>query len=177
MADSVETIPCFHAMAVFACKGNRFYRVYVRPDELVFIWAGSVGEGLAGIQAASMQGGIVGALVGAALKAAMDPSKKNAARGDLLDTTPLERLIDDNPKNMRAPIGGFTEVRIKKRSGRHAWMYSDHGHQALLYLRHQPLGKYVIGIASAEDVRVAMQELPRVLGDVYKAEIDPPGRG
>ena len=65
-------------------------------------------------------------------------------------------------------------MRIAKRSDRHARAYSDHGHQALLYLRHNTLGKYKLGIVSAADVRVAMNELPRVLGNVYKAEIEPP---
>jgi hypothetical protein len=166
MAETTETPPYFHALAVFACKSNRLYRVYVRPDELVLIWAGSGTEGMIGAQVT----------LGELGKAALDPSDKNAARRMVLDRTPLEKLIDDHPKNMRAPVGGFTEVRIGKRSNRHARVYSDHGHQALLYLRHQALGKYLLGIASAADVHVAMTELPRVLGDVYKAEIEPPER-
>lgn len=40
--------PYFHALATFFCKSNRLYRIYVRPDELVFIWAGKGGEGTAG---------------------------------------------------------------------------------------------------------------------------------
>jgi hypothetical protein len=107
--EPVETIPYFHALVVFACKSKKLYRVYVRPDALVFIWAGS-----------------------------------------------------------------GTEVRIGKLSDGHARMYSDHGHQALLYLRHHSLGKYLLGVASAADVRVVMKELPRVLGDVYSAELEPP---
>jgi hypothetical protein len=182
MSQAGETIPYFHAMAVFACKGNRFYRIYVRPEELVFIWAGSGGEGLAGAAHASRSvspaSGLVGAVLAAvlapAMKAVLDPAKKNAARREVLDSTPLEQLIGDNPKNLRAPIDGFTEVRIRKRSDRHARMTSDHRHQAILFLRHQSLGKYVLGIASAADVRVAMTELPRVLDDVYKAEIELP---
>jgi len=51
MVEPVEPNPHFHALAVFACKSNRFYRVYVRSDELVFIWAGSGTEGMLGAQA------------------------------------------------------------------------------------------------------------------------------
>jgi hypothetical protein len=68
----------------------------------------------------------------------------------------------------------FTEVRIAKRADRHARSYSDHGHQALLYIRHDPLGKFLLGIATAADVQVAMKELPRVFPNIYKAEIEPP---
>jgi hypothetical protein len=77
---------------------------------------------------------------------------------------------------MRAPLSGFTEVRIGKRSDRHARVYSDHRHQALLYVRHQELGKYLMGIATMEDVQVAMTELPRVLGPVCRVEIKWPER-
>jgi hypothetical protein len=174
MTENVETIPYFHAMAVFACKGNRLYRIYVRPDDLVFIWAGSGGEGMAGLAAVGRNQGALGYAASKLLTSALDPTLKNDARQDVLDETPLDRLIDDNKKNFRAPVSGFTEVRIGKRSDRHARMYSDHRHQALLYLRHKPLGKYRLGIASAADVRVAMRELPRVLGAVYKAEIPLP---
>ena len=160
----MDTPPYFHALAVFACKSNRLYRVYVQPDELVFIWAGSGTEGMLGARVT----------LGEGAKAALDPSKKNNARLEVLDSTPLKQLIDDHPKNMRAPISGFTEVRIGKRSNRHARVYSDHAHQALLYLRHQTLGKYLLGITTAADVRLAMHELPQLLGDVYKAEIEPP---
>jgi hypothetical protein len=176
MAEPTDPTPYFHALAVFACKSNRLYRVYVRHDELVFIWAGSGTEGMLGAQAAAGSGGLIGAAIGGAVQAALDPSKKNAARLAVLDSTPLERLIDDHPKNMRAPARGSTEVRIGKRSNRHARVYSDHAHQALLYLRHRELGRYLLGFASAADVRVAMRELPRVVGDVYAAEIEPPER-
>lgn len=174
MSEAAETVPYFHAMAVFACKPNRFYRIYVRPEELVFIWAGSGGEGMAGVAAVSRRTSPAAALIGGAMQAVLDPSRKNALRAQVIESTPLDQLIGDHKKNLRAPIDGFTEVRIRPRSDRHARLTSDHGHQALLIVRHKALGKYVLGIASVADVRVAMEELPRVLGDVYSAEIEPP---
>ena len=103
---------------------------------------------------------------------ALDPSQKNAARQAVLDSTPLEHLFTDDARNLRASNNEFNEVRIGLRSERHARAYSDHGHQALLYLRHRSLGKYRLGIASEEDVHIAMRELPRVLGDVCQVEIE-----
>src|SRR6266436_5336380 len=70
----------------------------------------------------------------------------------------------------RMPPGG--RCWIGPRSERHARMYSDHGHQALLHLRHASLGKYRLGIASVEDVAIALRELPRVLGEVCRVEIE-----
>lgn len=164
--------PYFHALAVFACKRNRLYRIYVRPDELVFIWAGSGMEGMAGAHAAGAAHGLLGVLLGMLIAKAMDPSKKNAARKAVLDNTPLDQLVDDHPKNLRATLDEIEEVRIAPRSDRHARMCSDHEHQALLYLRHRFLGKYRLGIASVEDVRVAVKELPAVLGDRCQVEVE-----
>jgi hypothetical protein len=168
----VESPPFFHALAVFACKSNRLYRIYVRPDELVFIWAGAGMEGVAGARAAGTSGGLVGALVGSLMANLMDSTQKNQARKAVLDGTPLEQLIGDDARNLRASINEFEEVRIGPRSERHARTYSDHGHRALLVLRHQSLGKYRLGLQTDEDVRVALRELPRVLGKVFQNEID-----
>lgn len=164
--------PYFHALAVFACKSNRLYRIYVRPDELLFIWAGSGMDGVAGAQAGAAAFGLVGALLGVLLAKALDTTKKNAARKEALDGTSLDRLVVDHPKNLRAPLREFEEVRIGPRSERHARMYSDHAHQALLHLRHRTLGKFRLGIASVEDVEMALTVLPRVLGQVCRVEIE-----
>jgi hypothetical protein len=166
----MDNIPHFHALAVFACKGNRLYRIYLRSNELVFIWAGKGGEGLAGARAVAQRGGLASVL-GNALQTALDPSKNNNARRDVLDQTPLDQLVSDHPNNLRAPVEGFEEVRICPRSDGHARAYSDHQHQALLRLRHRTLGKYRLGIASLHDTQVALSELPRILGDRCHVEI------
>ena len=170
--DFSKPTPYFHALAVFACKRNRLYRIYVRPDELVAVWAGSGMEGIAGAHGGAGQFGLIGALIGLLIAKALDPSKKNATRKEILDTTPLEQLRGDDPRNLRAPIDGFEEVRIGPRSGWHAANYSDHDHKALLTFRHKTFGKFQLGIASVEDVKIAIEELPRVLGEVCRIEIE-----
>jgi hypothetical protein len=50
MAERTGTPPYFHALAVFTCKRNRLYRIYVCPDELVLISAGAGAEGMAGAE-------------------------------------------------------------------------------------------------------------------------------
>jgi hypothetical protein len=50
MSTSADRPPYFHALAAFVCKRNRLYRIYVRADELLFIWAGNGSEGTAGAQ-------------------------------------------------------------------------------------------------------------------------------
>jgi hypothetical protein len=172
---AMENVRYFHALAVFACRANRLYRIYLRPHELVFIWAGKGGEGLAGARAVSQRGGLHSVL-GNALHTALDPAKKNDARRDVLDGTPLDLLVSDHPNNLVAPVEGFEEVRICPRSDRHARISSDHHHQALLRLKHRTLGKYRLGIASLDDTRVALTELPRILGNRCCVEIQWPER-
>lgn len=160
----------FHALACFYCKRNRFYRIFIRPDELVFIWAGNGSEGLAGARAVAARGG-VGALLGKTLESAIDPSKKNHRRLEVLNHTQLDQLIGDHPDNIRTSIADIEQVRIRPRSDDHARAFSDHGHQARLFLWHRTLGKYRFGIASLHDTQVAFKELPRVLGDRCRVEI------
>jgi hypothetical protein len=74
---TTDNAPFFHALAVFACKANRLYRIYVRQGELVFIWAGRGGEGLAGARAVSQRGGLY-TLLGGAMQLAFNPSKSRS---------------------------------------------------------------------------------------------------
>jgi hypothetical protein len=115
---------------------------------------------------------LLGALLAAGIAAALDPTTKNAARMAVLDRTPIEELIDDHRKNLRAPINEFDEVRIRPYSRWHAAMSSDHEHHAVLVLRHQTLGKYRLGIRSVADVAIAVRELPPVLGAVCRVEVE-----
>lgn len=185
----MDDTPYFHAKAAFACKANRLYRIYVRRQELVFIWAGKCGEGLAGVRAMSrahsrmpwfMPGfaieGMLYSLLGKGMEKFMDPTETNRSRGQKLDRTPLAHLIPDHSANLRAPTGGFEEVRIGARSDRHAHAYGDHGHQALLHIRHRRFGKLRLGLCSIEDVHAAMDLLPKVLGTRYRVDIARPLR-
>ena len=47
----------FHALACFLYQRNRLYRIFIRPDELVFIWAGNGSEGLVGARSVAARGG------------------------------------------------------------------------------------------------------------------------
>lgn len=179
----MEEVPYFHALATFACKANRLYRIYVCRHELVFIWAGKGGEGMAGARFVSRaRAGAVGVegllsrALGKGLERWLDPARRNEDRGQQLDRTPLARLIADHPANVRLHIGGFQEVRIGARSDHHARAYSDHGHQALLHIRHRKLGKLRLGLSSVEDVHLAMDHLPRVLGTRVRVDTVRPMR-
>lgn len=52
----MEGMSCFHALAAFACKSNRLYRVYAQLHQLIFIRSGSGSEGLTGARVVSRMG-------------------------------------------------------------------------------------------------------------------------
>jgi len=164
----------FEATAVFFVRKNRLYRIFIRSDELVFIWAGSGSEGLAGARRVRrMRGGLEG-LMAAGLEKLLDPSQKNAARQTVLNTTQLPQLLNNHPKNLRFSLRGMTEISILPRSDGHARAFSDHEHQAIMRVVHESLGNYKLGIRTVHDVEVAMRELPKLLGNRFRAEIDIP---
>lgn len=79
----MEEVPYFHALATFACKANRLYRIYVGRHELVFIWAGKGGEGMAGARFVSRaRAGAVGVegllsrALGKGLERRLDPARQ-----------------------------------------------------------------------------------------------------
>lgn len=183
MSDVVTSDTYFDALACFYCKRNRLYRIFLCPDELVFIWAGVGLEGVAGARAAAARGrasaspaGVIGVLVGDVLESALDSTKTNLARLDKLRHAPLEELINDHPQNMRMTIADCEQVRIRPRSDAHARAFGDHAHQARLFIRHRTLGKYRLGISSVRDTQVACTELPAIFGDKCRVEIEWPER-
>lgn len=182
-AHTDEDVPSFHALAAFACKANRLYRIHVRHHELVFIWAGRGSEGLRGAQAVGRAGSgarlldaLVARVVGTGMASLLDSSTANRARREVLDRTPLDRLMRDHPANVRMHTGGFEEVRLGPRSDRHARAYGDHEHQALLHVRHSRVGRWRLGLCSIEDVHAAMDLLPRVLGTRFRVDTARPLR-
>lgn len=165
LALSQEQVPHFTAMAVFPCKKNRLYRVYVRPDELVCIWAGS-GDASAVAQHVGIHGGLVGALIGSFVAKMLDPSKKNAARKQVLDSTLLEELIPDHKMNLLARIIELNDARFVTAS-----RFKNPADKAVLLIRHRSLGKLHLGFPTVEDVECALRELPPLLGGACRIEI------
>src|SRR5690348_16293287 len=114
-------------------------------------------------QQAGIHGGLIGALVGYFVGKMLDPAKNNAARRQVLDTTPLDDLIDDNAMNLRSSVNEFDEARFIAPS-----RFKNPSDNAVLMIRHRTVGKLHLGLATVEDVQVAMRELRRVLGDVFQ---------
>ena len=165
MAGATEQPPFFRGVAPFTWTPNRLYRVYILPGELVFIYAGSGGEVSAAVGA---QFGLLGGLIAAAA----NPKRKNEQRQQQLDSAGLDKLIADHKHNFRAPAADLSEVSIDPRSFWLAAMYSQPQHLGVFRFTHAEKGKMCLCIGAADDMKVAIENLPRALGDLVAVNVE-----
>jgi hypothetical protein len=171
MRDFDRPLPHFHAKATYMWRKNRFYRVYVRPDELWFIEAGSALSPEMALQGAAIHG-LVGGLVGGII--AHNVRKHTTARQSLLDAASedeLGQLAAAEKPNFRAIIGDLSDVRIEPKSVWHGLAYSNPQHAGLLYFSHPDHGTMKLEFASPPEVRTAIDLLRPVLGDRLKVNV------
>jgi hypothetical protein len=160
-ADKPEGPTFFQARACFAFKPNRTYRVYVRPDDLVFIRI--AGQELMD-PAAAAHFGLLGGLL---MAAANSRQRKMQERIKQIEGRPLDEVIGDHKHNFRATAEELENVRIEPRSFWNQMGY--HGtSQGLLKFRHRQRGKFVLQIPTVDDMRTAVECLPAVLGEAVR---------
>jgi hypothetical protein len=155
--------PYFIAHAYYTWRPNRYYRVYVRSDDFVFIWAGGAGELTAGMAA---QGGAIGGFF-AARKA-----KKLSDRAEVIDDTPLDELIEGDKRNFVADPSGFTEATFLPRT---FWMTVATGgavpYVGRLLMRHSEHGKLNLLFEDVKQMDAALRMVPPLLGDLVEVEV------
>lgn len=154
--DMSSPFPCFHGLAPFAWKSNRFYRVYLLPGELIFLCLKTGGEFS---QAVRVQFGLVGTLVGEAI----DQAKKNKKTINQHDRVSIDELIAQHKNSFRARRNEFSEVSIDPKSLWLTYSYS-HPHAGVLRFKHAEQGKMTLLLETVEDMRAVVQHLPAVLG-------------
>jgi hypothetical protein len=149
--------PFFSAIEPRAWSANRLYRVYVLPRELVCVWAGK-GNDLA--LSLGAQGGLIGGL----LAAATSPGKKNASRKEELDTRPLAELRADHKHNFAVRVEDIEDAEIVPASFWFRMSYSAIAPVGLLRVRSGGRGRLTLALTTNEDMRQALELLPRLLG-------------
>jgi len=164
--------PYFHARAVYNFKPNRFYRVYVLPEMLLFLDAGpetndQFTRGIGG--AGAVTGGLLGGLIGQALGAAIDSTRVDggAERKYLLDTADTDELIqlaNEGGASFRAELADLGNPRIEPTSIWHTIQHFSK-YVGLLCFHHPDRGNMVLEIPAANDMKTALAELPSVFGD------------
>lgn len=132
---------------------NRLYRVYVLPGELLFVCAGAGGE-------------LWSALARLVGRDSAGFSPAIAGRLRQIDQTPVEQLPGDDPRSFRAPPRDLARVVIDPYSAWHAALtWPGPRHVALLKFSHRHRGRLVMELPGEDDVRIAIERLPTLLGD------------
>jgi hypothetical protein len=166
----VSQLPFFRAVIPFTFRPDRLYRVYVTPEELLFVRAGSA----AGFRRSlAMHFGVLGLLIAAAF----DPSKKNKSRQEEMDSKPVEELIGDHKHNFRVSTDGIEEIRLDPPSFWYAAIHSSSHHSGIFRLTHREHGRMRLVVIEVKDMKVAVAELSRLFGNrldlrVYWSERD-----
>jgi hypothetical protein len=176
---AVTQPPYFEARAVYALKINRFYRVYVLPEMLLFLDAGpeSGDQYTRGITAAgAVTGGILGAAVGSAIGSAIDYAREDVryARKRLLDTASTEELIElsaEGGVSFRAAPADLLCARIEPTSTWHTMQYFGNQYIGLLCFQHADQGDVTLELPTPNDMRIALAELPVVFGDQLEVNV------
>lgn len=152
-----EAPPYFMALACMTWSTNRLYRLYHKPGELIFVWAGSGDDAS---KAFAMQGG----LLGYAIAASLDPTSKNQERARQLDASKPEDLVFEHEHSFRASQADVVEASLGPRSWWLALAYMQPAHAGVLRLRHREKGSFQLCILTPQDMKLALDRVPQALG-------------
>ena len=144
---------------------NRHYRLYVLPQELVFVWAGNAADISRVIMMA--QGGLVGGL----LAAATHPRRKNVTRAEELESKPLDELRGDHKHNFVLHADELSSARLVKAGFWFKVNFSTVRQSGLLRVKPHQGKELTFAICKKDDVRTAAACLPPVLGPKLSVEI------
>ena len=154
----------FHAVAVYRIGAKRLYRVYILPEELVFIYAGS-GEDHAAKFATY---GAAGALVAGFFERWSKPEIKNQKRLEQLDHAELEDLSGDHKHNFRVFTSELSDVAIDPPSS-----WDTYAHLGIFRFKHTQKGKMRLYLRTLEDVKTAAEKLHGVMANQVSVNVEP----
>ncbi len=160
--------PFFHG------KAERTYRIFVLPDELLFLDAPSPNDRGGAENVArgfGLMGGLVGGMIGGAIADSLAAGQQAEARRrrDDLDRAPtdeLQEMADAERRSFRAEVASFREASIVALT---FWerLFTQNT-AARLHFDHADRGRVTLVLPTPADVRQAIEHLSPVLGDKLK---------
>jgi hypothetical protein len=155
----VEPAPSFTAKLA-----SRVYRVYLRRDDLFFIF---LGDGLsANPETLTIHFGLLGALIGSMMK--KRAKKKNAIAVQRMDQTDPEQLLTEHKHNFKLHTSEIREGSMEPRP----WLTLE-GHQVghwKLLLRDDRKMKFQF--ENNDDMAAALDALSRLLNGSLKVNVE-----
>jgi hypothetical protein len=161
--------PFFVAIASFTWRPHRLYRVYVRGQELFFIYLGSTMEMS---PATVLHFGAAGALVGGAL--ASSAAKK---RSQLLEQVeamrerPLEELLSLHKHSFSAHCGDLEAASLELFGLWRRLTYRKEKQTGYFRFQHRERGKFTMEVPNTEEMAKAVEWLPPALGEVLQVRV------
>jgi hypothetical protein len=162
--------PYFEARAVFNFRPNRLFRVYVLPDRLLFLDVEPQGAGahlawMVPLVAVGMLFGLIGGLIAWYLLKSLAPrSVPNGRDLDDLDADELIARARYSQGCFQAAPGELSEVRLEPPSFWHSLWWAGSRYAGVVYLRHCERGRYTLQVLGLEDMKLAAEMLPELLG-------------
>ena len=155
----------FNVRALYALKPDRLYRVYAMPDGLYLIRIAGQG-GLEGqALALGVGGGALGVLIGSLLGAsAAGGANKTAASVDEMGP---QTLLGHHKHDQRVRVDEIVECSIEPPS-----RLPSHGPQAARWLLTTREQKWNLQFETNEDVVIALDHLPPILGERLEVNIE-----
>jgi hypothetical protein len=156
MADVSKEPPFFHGCVLSRWSSSKRYRVYVRPRELVFIYAGA-GDDLE--RSVGVHFGLVGAAIASAITA-----RKKKKQSQRLEGSSVDELLTSHKHNFRAGPSELSELTIDPRSYWVASFQNQPKHAGILRFTHPEKKRVTLCVDSVDDMKVAVENLPRAIG-------------
>jgi hypothetical protein len=161
--------PFFVGIASFTWRPHRLYRVYVRGQELFFIYVGSTIE-MSPVTAA--QFGVAGVVVGGALSAGA--AQKRSRLLDQLEATkdrPLEEVMTLHKYSFPVHPGDLETASLEPFGLWRRLTYRRERHTGLFRFRHRIRGDYTLEFPAREEMRKALEWLPTALGEILQVRV------
>lgn len=155
----------------FVARLGRTYRVYILPSKLLFLDAPAIDD-VSGaeriIRGVSIQGGLIGWIVGSAVTGNIADDRRSKARNrhlmlDVAEVPALVEMADHESTSFRVDVDDLGAVRIE---GLSFWQNAFADRCAgRLHFVHPDRGPVSVDLPKPDDVRVAIKQLAAVLGD------------
>ncbi len=162
-AAMTTSAPAFNARAVFTWKSDRYYRIYLRGQELFFIRTSGQLTG----ELIARQFGLLGMLVWSLIKKGRQ--KKWAAMMEMLDRTPLDELVLMHKHSFKAHPMQLAEQVVEP-----AGWFKGHGNYVARWRFTMPgaTERVTLQLPTNEDVETALRLLPPVTGGMLRVDVE-----
>lgn len=162
--------PSFEAIVRKGLTGPRPYRVFALPNGLLFlpvktITGGGGGDGKNAVIVGAVLGGAIGAVIGGAIASSMSSGSSGTETGfDYCDEDQLIELAHTRKKSFVSKYDEIRSISIDCPGG-FGRLFCDRNLVGWIHLRDQVLGKVTLEIRDPSAMSVAVDTLPRRLGD------------